>query len=69
MKGNPDFQTAFNLLLCLYDQGDKLRMKDCFSSMLGIEIPGYTEEEEEDINNSEKTFNDPLREEIKEKKR
>lgn len=51
MKGNPDFQTAFNLLLCLYDQGDKLRMKDCFSSMLGIDIPGYTEEEEEDINN------------------
>ncbi|EAR82438.2 tetratricopeptide repeat protein (macronuclear) [Tetrahymena thermophila SB210] len=68
MKGNPDFQTAFNLLLCLYDQGDKLRMKDCFSSMLGIEIPGYTENEEEEMN-QESAFNDPLREEIKEKKR
>ena len=51
MKGSPDFSTAFNLLLCLYGQGDKIRMKDCFASMLSIEIAGYTEEEEEDINN------------------
>lgn len=34
MKGSPDHKTAFNLLLCLYASGDKLRMKDCFSSML-----------------------------------
>lgn len=34
MKGAPDHKTAFNLLICLYATGDKLRMKDCFSSML-----------------------------------
>jgi intraflagellar transport protein 88 len=44
MKGSPDFQTAFNLMLCLYALGDKIRMKDCFASMLSIEIPGFTEE-------------------------
>ncbi|EGR33380.1 hypothetical protein IMG5_054890, partial [Ichthyophthirius multifiliis] len=69
MKGYPQFSTAFNLLLCLYGQGDKVRMKDCFSSMLSIEIQGYTQEEEEDINNQETTYSDMLREEIKEKKR
>lgn len=47
MKGSPDFITSFNLLLCLYGQGDKVRMKDCFYSMIGIEIPGFTEDEEE----------------------
>lgn len=68
MKGAPDFQTAFNLLLCLYGLGDKVRMKDCFSSMLNIEIPGFTEEEEEEMN-KEKTYTDTLREDIKEKRR
>ena len=37
-------------MLCLYALGDKVRMKDCFSSMLAIEIPGFTEEEEEEMN-------------------
>ncbi|EGR28423.1 hypothetical protein IMG5_176090 [Ichthyophthirius multifiliis] len=69
MKGSPDFSTSFNLLLCLYGQGDKIRMKDCFASMLSIEIEGYTEEEEEDINNQETAYTDLLRDEIKEKKR
>ena len=41
---------AFNLMLCLYSLGDKVRMKDCFTSLLTIEIPGFTEEEEEEMN-------------------
>ena len=47
MKGSPDFQTGFNLMLCLYALGDKNRMKDCFTSIIAIEIPGITDEEEE----------------------
>jgi len=47
MKNSPDFHTAFNLMLCLYALGDKIRMKDCFASMLSIEIPGLTDENEE----------------------
>ena len=50
MKGVPEFTDGFNLLLCLYALGDKVRMKDCFASMLAIEIPGFTEEEEEEMN-------------------
>jgi len=68
MKGAPAFQDAFNLMLCLYALGDKVRMKDCFSSMLAIEIPGFTEEEEEEMN-KETTYTDTLREDIKEQKR
>lgn len=49
MKGVPEFTDAMNLMLCLYALGDKLRMKDCFASMLSIEIPGFTEEEEEEM--------------------
>ena len=37
-------------MLCLYSLGDKVRMKDCFTSLLTIEIPGFTEEEEEEMN-------------------
>lgn len=50
MKGAPDFVDAMNLMICLYAQGDKIRMKDCFASMLTVEIPGFTEEEEEEMN-------------------
>lgn len=34
LKGTPDHQTAYNLIICLYMTGDKLRMKDCFTSMI-----------------------------------
>lgn len=68
MKGVPEFTDAMNLMLCLYALGDKLRMKDCFASMLSIEIPGFTEEEEEEMT-KEATYTDTLREDIKEKKR
>lgn len=69
MKGAPEFYDAFNLMLCLYSLGDKVRMKDCFTSMLSIEIPGFTEEEEEEMNKSDNNYTDTLREDIKEKKR
>ena len=36
MKGYPDFQTAFNLLLCLYALGEVDKMKECFIMMLNI---------------------------------
>ena len=42
LKGTPDHNTAFNLIICLYATGDKLRMKDCFTSM----IKGSNDEEE-----------------------
>lgn len=56
-------------MLCLYALGDKNRMKDCFASMLSIEIPGFTEEEEEEMAKETNTYTDTLREDIKEKKR
>lgn len=36
MKGAPNFQIAFNLMLCLYALGDAARMKDNFIKMLDI---------------------------------
>ena len=68
MKGAHEFQDAFNLILCLYSLGDKVRMKDCFTSLLTIVIPGFTEEEEEEMNKTN-SKSDTLREDIKEKKR
>ena len=56
MKGAPEFQDAFNLMLCLYSLGDKVRMKDCFTTLLTIEIPGFTEEEEEEMNKTENKY-------------
>jgi intraflagellar transport protein 88 len=47
ISGSPDIETAFNLLLCLYARGDKDKMKKHFVKMLGIPIPGMTEEDEE----------------------
>jgi intraflagellar transport protein 88 len=46
MKGYPDFPTGFNLILCLYARADQNKMKDCFVSLLSIEISGETDEEE-----------------------
>lgn len=44
LKGIPDHKTAYNLIICLYATGDKLRMKDCFTSM--IKNPAEDEESE-----------------------
>jgi intraflagellar transport protein 88 len=48
LNGTPDHQTAYNLIICLYKTGDKLRMKDCFTSM--ITNTSEEEEPEEDEN-------------------
>ncbi len=71
MKGNPDFQTCFNLLLCLYALGDKNKLKECFSNMLYIEIPGLFDEEGDEIQaeNDDGTNEDMLKEELKTRKR
>lgn len=50
--GSPDMQTAFNLMLCLYARGDKEKMRRHFAKMLGIPIPGMTEEDEEKNNDA-----------------
>lgn len=73
MKGGADFQTAFNLILCLYALGDVEKIKQCFVAMIAIEIPGLAQNDEDDL----KILNqigdanpqDQLNEEIKEKKR
>lgn len=43
-------------------------MKDCFVSILAIEIPGFTEDEEEEMAKDQINV-DSLREDIREKKR
>jgi intraflagellar transport protein 88 len=45
MNISPDHKIAFNLLICLYALGDKLRKKDCILSML------INENEDEDSKN------------------
>ena len=37
MNKYPDYETAFNLMLCLYTIGDKQKMKPAFTEMLNIE--------------------------------
>lgn len=70
IKGAPDFQTCFNLLLCLYATGDRSKMKECFMNMIGIEIAGTDVEEDENQEKNEGAANeDKLKEDIKEKRR
>jgi len=40
----PDYETAFNLILCLYTIGDKEKMKPSFLEMLNIETYWNVEE-------------------------
>ena len=44
-------------------------MKDCFVTLLSIEIPGEGTDEESNEVNHAKTFTDKLREDIKERRR
>mmetsp|Transcript_16116 Transcript_16116/g.49261 ORF Transcript_16116/g.49261 Transcript_16116/m.49261 type:complete len:546 (+) Transcript_16116:426-2063(+) len=48
MSGVPDFQTAFNLILCYFALGDADRMRRGFQRALSIPIPGLTDLVEED---------------------
>ena len=61
LKGSPDHKTAYNLIICLYTTGDKMRMKDCFTSMITNPIEDSDNEEEE----NENSVNDKLKEEVK----
>ena len=47
MTSSPDIQTSFNLILCLYARGDKDKIKRHFLKMLGIPVPGMTDDDEE----------------------
>ena len=38
MQENPDFKTAFNLLLCYYALGDREKMRKSFVKMLTINL-------------------------------
>ncbi|CAD8091657.1 unnamed protein product [Paramecium primaurelia] len=67
LKSSPDFTTGFNLLICLYLSGNKNKMKDYFVTLLTIEIPG--ESEEENNENKGTTITDKLREDTKERRR
>lgn len=64
LEGNPDFQTAFNLILCVYALGDKKKLKKYFTVMLGIEVLTDVDEI-----TGEATQNDKLKEELKARKR
>lgn len=65
LKGTPDHITAYNLIICLYAAGDKLRMKDCFTSM----ITNPVEEEEEEAKEDGVVVYDRLKEEQKSKRK
>jgi intraflagellar transport protein 88 len=61
LKGSPDHKTAYNLIVCLYTTGDKMRMKDCFTSM----ITNPLEEEDAEEEDQDNPLNDKLKEEGK----
>ena len=73
----PDFETAFNLMVCYYTIGDKEKMKNNFHEMLHIETLGDDEMEEEQLENFDKKEEDykqdlkvdVLAQEIKERRR
>jgi intraflagellar transport protein 88 len=58
MTGNPDIQTAFNLLLCLYARGDKEKIKKQFLKLLTVPIAGMTDEDEEKENDMSEEKNE-----------
>lgn len=62
----PDFETAFNLMLCLYTIGDKEKMKPSFCEMLNIETYWNIEEDTTlDLENKKnKLKEDPLLSEL-----
>lgn len=74
MNDTPDFETGFNLIVCLYALGEKEKMGTIFERLLMIPIPGTDEEEQEELlklqNKDEMKMNDadPLKEHIKAKK-
>ena len=49
MNDTPDFETGFNIIVCLYALGEKEKMGVMFSKLLDIPIPGMDEEEQEEL--------------------
>lgn len=49
MNDTPDFETGFNLIVCLYALGEKEKMGTIFERLLMIPIPGSDEEEQEEL--------------------
>lgn len=74
MNDTPDFDTGFNVIVCLYALGEKEKMRTMFERLLMIPIPGMDEEEQEELlqmqNKLDKPIgdNDPLKDYLKEKK-
>lgn len=68
MKGTPDHKTAYNLIICLYATGDKLRMKDCFTSMIKNPVEDEEEAEQEEGDDVIRKH-DKLKEETKAKRK
>lgn len=67
LKGSPDHKTAYNLIICLYTTGDKMRMKDCFTSMITNSMEEDEPEDQDQENNI--SNNDKLKEELKAKRK
>jgi tetratricopeptide (TPR) repeat protein len=49
MNEAPDFDVAFNLILCIFALGDQMKMKTWFERMLMIDLPGTEDEETKEI--------------------
>lgn len=46
-KATPDFESAFNLIVCYYTKGDKDKMQNQFFNLVGIELYGDKEEDKQ----------------------
>jgi intraflagellar transport protein 88 len=68
MEKDPDFETAFNLMLCYYTKGEKEKMKHNFCEMLGIEVLADEDDQEAEDDKGKDLKNDALRQELKERK-
>lgn len=49
MNDTPDFDTGFNVIVCLYALGEKEKMATMFERLLMIPIPGMDEQEQEEL--------------------
>jgi intraflagellar transport protein 88 len=61
MEKDPDFETAFNLMLCYYTKGEKEKMKHNFCEMLGIEVLADEDDHEAEDEKGKDLKNDALR--------
>ena len=60
MTNQPDIQTGYNLMLCLYARGDKEKMKKHFLKLLTIAIPGMTDDDDDNLNLHTLIINDDI---------